>query len=130
MIVAAVLVTTTGSAMWDNLVALAIGAYVLIRALRLGREVLAVLGQHAPADVEPEDVLQALQSVQGVVEVNDLHVWTLTSGMDVATAHLVASAEADSVLIDAAVVLRERFGIAHATLQVETSDKACQGVDW
>lgn len=130
VIVAAVLVTATGSAMWDTLVALAIGAFVLVRALRLGREVLAVLGQHAPADVEPDDVLQALQSVEGVVEVHDLHVWTLTSGMDVATAHLVAGAEADSVLNDAAVVLREQFGIAHATLQVETSDKACQGVDW
>jgi cobalt-zinc-cadmium efflux system protein len=130
VILAAVLVSTTGAAVWDTLVALAIGAFVLVRALRLGREVLAVLGQHAPADVEPEEVLQALESVDGVVDVHDLHVWTLTSGMDVATAHLVAAGQADVVLADAAVLLRERFGIAHATLQVETSDKDCHGVDW
>jgi cobalt-zinc-cadmium efflux system protein len=132
VILAAILVTTTGSAVWDTVIALAIGAFVLIRALRLGREVLAVLGQHAPADVEPVEVLQALEAVDGVTEVHDLHVWTLTSGMDVATAHLVAREDsADRVLTDASAALRERFGIAHATLQVETSEnKHCQNVDW
>lgn len=130
VIVAAVLVSVTGSALWDTVVALAIGAFVLVRALTLGREVLAVLGQHAPADVEPVEVASALEGVDGVVEVHDLHVWTLTSGMDVATAHLVATSNADAVLAAATEVLREKFGIAHATLQVETSDKQCQGVDW
>ena len=72
----------------------------------------------------------ALAAVEGVVEVHDLHVWTLTSGMDVATAHLVARDHAESVLEGATTVLREKFGIAHATLQVETSDKQCQGADW
>jgi cobalt-zinc-cadmium efflux system protein len=132
VIVAAVLVTTTGSSVWDTVVALGIGAFVLVRALRLGKEVLAVLGQHAPADVEPADVLGALEAVGGVTQVHDLHVWTLTSGMNVATAHLVASDDAAGrVLEDASAVLREDFGIAHATLQVETSeDRQCQGVDW
>lgn len=130
VIIAAVLVSMTGSAIWDTVVALAIGAFVLVRALRLGREVLAVLGQHAPADVEPDEVSSALAAVEGVVEVHDLHVWTLTSGMDVATAHLVARDHAESVLEGATTVLREKFGIAHATLQVETSDKQCQGADW
>lgn len=132
VILAAILVTTTGSAVWDTVIALAIGAFVLVRALKLGREVLAVLGQHAPADVEPVEVLQALESVDGVTDVHDLHVWTLTSGMDVATAHLVAREDAgERVLADASATLRDRFGIAHATLQVETSEnKQCQNVDW
>lgn len=131
VIVAAVLVTTTDSPVWDTVVALAIGVFVFVRAVRLGREVLAVLGQHAPADVEPSDVLSALEGVDGVAEVHDLHVWTLTSGMNVATAHLVAGDDsAAGVLNDSSVLLRERFGIAHATLQVETSDKQCEGVDW
>lgn len=130
VIVAALLVLTTGSAVWDTIVALAIGAFVMVRALRLGREVVAVLGQHAPANAVPEDVLRALEAVDGVSEVHDLHVWTLTSGMDVATAHLVAGGAADDVLDGATTVLREQFDIAHATLQVETSDKQCRGVDW
>ncbi|CAN7304826.1 cation diffusion facilitator family transporter [Knoellia sp. LjRoot47] len=130
VIVAAALVLTTGSPVWDTVVALAIGAFVMVRALRLGREVVAVLGQHAPANAVPEDVLRALEAVDGVSEVHDLHVWTLTSGMDVATAHLVAAGPADGVLDGATTVLREQFDIAHATLQVETSDKQCRGVDW
>jgi cobalt-zinc-cadmium efflux system protein len=130
VILAAILVTTTGSSAWDTVVALAIGVFVFVRAVRLGREVLVVLGQHAPADVEPKDVLAALERVEGVAEVHDLHVWTLTSGMDVATAHLVARSEAEQVLADASLLLREKFGIAHATLQVETLDKQCRGADW
>lgn len=130
VIVAAVLVATTGSALWDSVIALAIGAFVLVRAARLGREVLVVLGQHAPADVEPRAVLGALEGVTGVTDVHDLHVWTLTSGMDVATAHLVATGDADRVLDDASRILREGYGIAHATLQVETRDQRCQGADW
>lgn len=130
VIVAAVLVATTGSALWDAVVALAIGIFVAIRAVRLGREVLAVLGQHAPADVEPQEVLSSLEGVEGVAEVHDLHVWTLTSGMNVATAHLVAEADGSRVLGDASLLLREQFGIAHATLQVETRDRKCQNVDW
>lgn len=134
VIIAAVLVTVTGSAVWDTVIALAIGAFVLLRALRLGREVLAVLGQHAPAGMAPDTVMDALRTVDGVQEVHDLHLWTLTSGMDVATAHLVlrdASDEADEVLGRAAALLRDQFGIAHATLQIETSDSTnCQGVDW
>jgi cobalt-zinc-cadmium efflux system protein len=130
VILAGLLVLTTGSAVWDTVVALAIGAFVMVRAVRLGREVLAVLGQHAPADVEPDKVLRALEAVAGVSEVHDLHVWTLTSGMDVATAHLVATDDGSGVLAGATTILREQFNIAHATLQVETSDRQCRGVDW
>lgn len=130
VVVAGLLITMTGSPLWDTVVALAIGAFVFVRAVRLGREVLAVLGQHAPVDVEPLEVLRALEGVDGIAEVHDLHVWTLTSGMDVATAHLVAGEHGDRVLADASSLLREKFGIAHATLQVETLDKQCQNVDW
>src|SRR3954452_3042235 len=133
VIVAALLVRATGSAAWDTGVALAIAAFVAVRAVLLGREVLAVLGQHAPAGIEPTDLVTALGEVPGVVEVHDLHVWTLTSGMDVATAHLVTSRpDAGSEVLEAAsVMLRERFHVAHATLQVETTDRSeCRGADW
>jgi len=99
----------------------------------LGREVVAVLGQHAPAGIEPTEMLDALCTVEGVTAVHDLHVWTLTSGMDVATAHLVTaeSTSGEAVLGAASTMLRERFQIAHATLQVEAAGGAsCQGADW
>ena len=133
VIVAGLLVLYTRQAFWDTVVALAIAVFVAVRALMLGREVVAVLGQHAPAGVEPREILDSLARVEGVVDVHDLHVWQLTSGMDVATAHLVAADDGSEprVLAAASTLLRERFHIEHATLQVEsTSGEGCQGTDW
>ncbi|MFZ2501163.1 MAG: cation diffusion facilitator family transporter [Nocardioides sp.] len=131
VLVAGLLVWTTGRAVWDSLIAVAIGAFVAIRALGLGREVLAVLGQHAPADLDIEQVARELGQVGGVSNVHDLHVWTLTSGMLVATAHLVAAGDADRdrLLDQARGLLQQRHGIAHATLQIETAG-ACDRLGW
>ena len=133
VVVAGLLVATTGSAVWDTAVALAIAAFVAVRAVFLAREVLAVLGQHAPAGIHPPDAEAALRAVADVVDVHDLHLWTLTSGMNVATAHLVCRDAADPtrVLTEAASVLRERFAIEHATIQVEPSSaRACVETSW
>ncbi|WP_030146188.1 cation diffusion facilitator family transporter [Terrabacter tumescens] len=139
VIAAAVLVGSTGRPWWDTVVALAIALFVAVRAVLLGREVLAVLGQHAPAGMHPDEAERALSQIDGVVEVHDLHVWTLTSGMNVATAHLVtaavgpgeSAADTATILAQAADVMRERFGIEHATLQVEPSgSSACTQTSW
>ena len=114
-------------------IALAIAVFVAVRAVLLGREVLAVLGQHAPAGIVPADAEAALRGVGAVVDVHDLHLWTLTSGMHVATVHLVCDDDADPtrVLTEAAAVLRERFAIEHATIQVEPrSARACVETSW
>ena len=122
----------TGQGWWDTVVAVAIALFVAVRAAMLGREVLAVLGQHAPAGVDPDAVAADLESMPGVVGVHDLHLWTLTSGMHVATAHLVAGPPVDreAVLAGARALLRERHGIDHATVQVETDAKACEELSW
>lgn len=132
VIVAGVLVARTGSAWWDTGIAFAIAVFVAVRAVILGREVLAVLGQHAPAGVEPARVEDELAGIAGVTDVHDLHLWTLTSGMNVATAHLVATsaADTDGVLASAREVLRQRFGVEHATLQVETDPASCHEMSW
>jgi len=132
VIVAGVLVARTGSAWWDTGIAFAIAVFVAVRAVILGREVLAVLGQHAPAGVEPARVEDELAGIAGVTDVHDLHLWTLTSGMNVATAHLVAAsaADTDGVLASAREVLRQRFGVEHATLQVETDPASCHEMSW
>ena len=134
VIAAGVLVRATGDRWWDTIVALAIAVFVALRAIWLGREVLAVLGQHAPKDVDPHEVAGALEEVADVAEVHDLHLWTLTSGMSVATAHLVTTpgpADAHRILTDAGALMRERFGIEHATIQVEPPDSsACSRTSW
>ena len=126
---AGVLVATTGQTWWDTLVAAAIAVFVAVRAAFLGREVLAVLGQHAPAGMDPAEVEIALLGVEGVTQVHDLHLWTLTSGMHVATAHLVTES-GDRVLGEARALLGQHYGIEHATLQVESSDQHCTEMSW
>ena len=133
VIAAALLVTATGNAFWDTGIALAIAAFVAVRAVLLGREVLVVLGQHAPVGLDPEEVAGSLAAVPGVTDVHDLHLWTLTSGMNVATAHLVTGADADAhgVLDRAGEIMRTRFGVEHATLQVEPdTHSGCKEVTW
>lgn len=133
VLLAGVLVGLTGTGQWDTVVAVAIGVFVAVRAVMLGRQVLAVLGQHAPADVDLDAVVRDLEAVAGVAEVHDLHAWTLTSGMNVATAHLVlrVGADSQSVLAGAQATLREDHGIDHATLQVEvTPARECHEATW
>jgi cobalt-zinc-cadmium efflux system protein len=80
-----------------------------------------------------DDVAADLAATEGVHDVHDLHLWTLTSGMDVATAHLVTvdGADAHEVLDRARDVLRDQHGVAHATLQVEPrSHTGCHEVGW
>ncbi len=130
---AGVLVAATGQSVWDTLVALGIGLFVAVRAVILGRQVLAVLGQHVPQGMELERVVADLQRVEGVAGVHDLHVWTLTSGMNVATAHLVleTNAVAQRVLTEAQTVLSVQHRVEHATLQTETALTAqCHEVNW
>lgn len=133
VIVAGVLVAVTGDAVWDTVVAVAIGGYVAVRAVLLGRRVLAVLGQHVPDGLVLDDVIADLESVPGVSNVHDLHVWTLTSGMNVATAHLVVvpGAATQDVLVGAQAVLAAQHRIDHATLQTESAPtKQCHEVNW
>ncbi|NYG56790.1 cation diffusion facilitator family transporter [Nocardioides perillae] len=133
VIAAGLLVLWTGQTWWDTAVAFAIGVFVAVRAVVLGRQVLAVLGQHVPREVELAQVVADLDAVAGVGGVHDLHVWTLTSGMNVATAHLVVQdAEcAQSVLTEAQALLSSRHRIEHATLQVEVVAGAqCHELGW
>ncbi|MCR8577520.1 cation diffusion facilitator family transporter [Streptomyces sp. Isolate_219] len=133
VIAAGWLVAATGQPVWDTLVALAIGGFVVVRALALGRQVLAVLGQHVPPGMSIDSVTDDLAAIEGVIDVHDLHLWTLTSGMPVATAHLVTFDHTNNhaVLDQARDVLRRRHGVAHATLQVEpTNHHGCDELGW
>ena len=133
VLVAGLLIRWTGSSVWDLVVAVIIGVFVLVRALSLGRSVLRVLGQHTPEGIDPAAVEADLAAVPGVLAVHDLHLWALTSGMNVATAHLVSAPEADDhAVLDAATsVLASVHHIDHATLQVEPEDhSSCGETAW
>ena len=124
VIIAAVLLELYDWTWVDPVVGALIGLWILPRTIRLGAKAVRVLLQSAPPGVDVDEVRSALAAIPQVVDVHDLHVWTLTSDMENATAHLVVDPGADShgVLDQARALLQDRYHIAHATLQVEPSD--------
>ncbi len=121
VIVAAVIIGLTGWAYADPIVAVIVASMILPRTFALGRSAVRILVQAAPVHLDVTAVRARLAAVPGVCDVHDLHVWTLTSGMDVASAHLSLepAAELGMVLASARDALHDDFDIEHATLQVE-----------
>ena len=133
VIVAAVVWGITDWTWVDPIIGAVIGVFILPRAWQLGREAVRILVQEAPARIDITVLHADLAAIPGVVDVHDLHVWTLTSEMEVASAHIMVKAGTDNhaVLDQARVVLGEGHGVAHATLQIEPDDhKGCDEVDW
>jgi cobalt-zinc-cadmium efflux system protein len=133
VIVAAIAIEVAGWAWIDPVVGIAIGVWILPRTWRLGGQAVRILVQAAPPGTDLDGMHAALSRLDGVVDVHDLHVWTLTSEMDVASAHLMVRTGSNShaVLDQARALLAEEHHITHATLQIEPEDHTgCDEVAW
>lgn len=134
VMVAAGVLLLTGWPYADVVASLVIVAILLPRTLALLRATAHVLLEGAPPGVDVEEVRAALTEVPGVEGVHDLHVWVISDRVPAASAHLVVADHATphcegralgaSVLDRAADTLRERFGLEHSTLQIETAEHA------
>jgi cobalt-zinc-cadmium efflux system protein len=121
VLIAGIVTITTRWPYADVVVAVLVAIWVLPRAIALARAALRILSESSPAHIDVEELRSALGAVDGVTEVHDLHVWTLSPGKDMATAHLMSNGDSDRVLHDAREVLHSR-GLEHATVQVECPD--------
>jgi cobalt-zinc-cadmium efflux system protein len=133
VVVAGAVIVLTGWVTIDAIVGIAIGLFILPRAFSLARRATRILMEVALAGIDVEDMREVLGGLPSVVEVHDLPVWTLTSDMHTATAHLVIRNGVDGhPTLDAARdALSGRFGIDHATLQIEPeSHSGCSKVAW
>jgi cobalt-zinc-cadmium efflux system protein len=134
VIVAAAVIALTGWQYADPIVAAAVGLFILPRTWHLARAAVRILVEAAPAHLDVTAVRDRLAKVPGVLDVHDLHVWTLTSGMEVASAHLTLrpQAQVGPVLAAARESLQDGFRIEHATLQVEPAGTrgACREIGW
>lgn len=121
VILAAIVLLTTGWAWADPIVGVLIGLLILPRTWSLTRQALGILMESAPAHVDLAAVERDVRAVPGVLALHDLHVWTITSGMESATGHIVVAPDADyrEALAGVLAVLREDHGIDHATIQCE-----------
>jgi cobalt-zinc-cadmium efflux system protein len=134
VLISGALTLLTGWRYADPIIGVAIGLFVLPRTWTLARRALRILFQHAPQGVDVGAVNAELSALPGVADVHDLHIWTLTSGMEVASAHLTLAppAKQSDVLTEAQNLLASRYAIEHATLQVEAPQCArrCQELSW
>ena len=131
VLIAGVVTVTTHWPYADVVVAVFVALWVLPRAFSLARAALRILSESSPSHIDVDELRTALCAVDGVMNVHDLHVWTLVPGKDMATAHLTSCADAAQVLTDARAVLAAR-GLEHATVQVEPPENAdeCQQAGW
>lgn len=121
VIAAALVVALTGWRLADPLIGAGIGLFIVPRTWSLLREAVHILMEGTPARVDLALLERELLGIPGVQAAHDLHVWTVTSGLDAMSGHLVVADPVDGtrVLRAARAVLKERFGIEHTTIQVE-----------
>lgn len=121
VIVAGIIILTTGWLLADPVVSVAIGLLIVIGAGRLLRESLTVLLETVPSDIDTATVERALTDTDGVVGLHDLHIWTVTSGLVALSCHCELSGDrnSDQVLAELCDMLHERFAIHHVTIQPE-----------
>ncbi|MQA34246.1 cation diffusion facilitator family transporter [Modestobacter roseus] len=130
VIVAGVVIWTTGWTGADVVASFAVGALVLPRAWSLLREALDVLLEAAPRGVDLDQVRTHVLGVPGVLEVHDLHAWTITSGLPVLSAHVVVTDDAladghgGRVLDALCACLGDHFDLEHCTFQLEAAGHA------
>lgn len=126
VVIAGAFVLAGGSDVVDPIVGLLISVLILASSWRLIKEPFDVLMEAAPAGLDVDAAGAAICSEEGVRSVHDLHIWTVTSGFGALAAHVVVSADCDPGLVRRRLelLLHERFGIDHTTLQMEEEASA------
>jgi len=130
VIVAAVVILATGFMPADAIASLLIAALIVPRAFTLLRDVVRVLSEAAPADTDVAQIRDHILGTAGVVAVHDVHVWAITSGAPVFTAHVVCEPEVFSsgrtgaLLDDLSGCLSKHFDVEHSTFQLEPAEHA------
>jgi cobalt-zinc-cadmium efflux system protein len=130
VIVASVIILTTGFTQADALASLLIAAMIVPRAFVLLRDVVRVLSESVPIDTDVAQIRKHILGTSGVVAVHDVHVWAITSGAHVFSAHVVVeprvlnSGGAGPLLDELSDCLSQHFDAAHSTFQLEPAEHA------
>lgn len=130
VIVSAGIIMATGWQAADPIASLVIGLMIVPRTVKLLRETLNVLLEAAPKGVDMAEVRAHITALPGVLDVHDLHAWTITSGMPVLSAHVVVRQEMldsighEKVLHELQGCLGDHFDVEHCTFQLEPSGHA------
>jgi len=116
----------------DLIASVVIGLLILWSSLGLLKRTIHILLEATPRDIDFMEVKAAMEQMEHIAEVHDLHIWTITSGMPVLSAHVTITGSCsdtshwEECLQEARRLLSEKFGITHSTIQVETSNGTCK----
>jgi cobalt-zinc-cadmium efflux system protein len=122
VILAAIVIQATGFLVVDPIVSGVVALFIVPRTWNVLRQAVHILMEGVPPHLDLREMESAMREAHGVRAVHDLHVWTLTSGTEAMSAHVLVDDLADGrhILGDLQTLLRERFGIEHTTIQLET----------
>jgi cobalt-zinc-cadmium efflux system protein len=129
VIAAALVIVATGWTAADPIASLAIAALILPRAVLLLRDVMRVLSQSTPAETDVAEIRDHILETPGVVAVHDVHVWAITTGAHVFSAHVevessvFAEGRVGELLDELGGCLSEHFDVEHSTFQLEPSGR-------
>lgn len=128
VIIAGLIMLVTGWYYADPIFSVFIGLFILPRTWKLLMQAVNVLLEGTPGHINLAAVEEAVHTVTGVEAVHDLHVWTITSGIEALSTHIVLTdncdpKDADRVLEQLSALLKEKFGIDHSTIQIEKSSR-------
>ncbi len=125
VIIAGLVILVTGFNLVDPIASVVIGLFILPRTWALMNEAVHILLEGAPKGVDLATVRQHVLETPGVADVHDLHAWTITSGMNVISAHVVieGAVSQEQVLDDLCRCLSDDFDIEHSTFQIESTDR-------
>jgi cobalt-zinc-cadmium efflux system protein len=128
VVIAGLVIIWTGALWVDPLMSVVISIVILVSTWKILRESFNLAADAVPEHLNPREIESYLLSVHGVREVHDLHIWGMSTTHAVLTAHLVIPdyAGQDSLLFSISNELKSRYGIDHATLQVERGGTPCE----
>jgi cobalt-zinc-cadmium efflux system protein len=130
VIVTGIIISATGFTLADPIASLVVGALILPRTWRLLREAVDILLEASPRGIDLDDIRRHMAELPGIREVHDLHVWTITSGLPVFSAHVVVDPEIiergqGAIMLDQLQdCLRGHFDVDHSTFQLEPAGHA------
>jgi cobalt-zinc-cadmium efflux system protein len=125
VIIAAIVIGATGWTQADAVASIVIALLILPRTFALLREATDVLLEATPKGIDMDHIRQHILDAPGVIDCHDLHAWTITSGMNVVSAHVIVADGADPAVTLGALCecLSDDFDIEHSTFQLETADR-------
>ena len=130
VIVAAAIVMLTGWTLADPIIGAGIGLFIIPRTWILLKQAIHILMEGTPPEVDIALLERKLLELRGVTAVHDLHVWTITSGLDAMSCHLVVAdmATGQATLLAAQEAMKSNFGLTHVTIQIEdTALRSAEG---